>query len=348
MPEKRKLDQVLIEITNHCNLSCKHCYNQGKPLTEMPFETFQYLYNKLDSCQYDVLFVGGGEPLLHSQLDEFLTFFSAHQDKSFVFATNGLLLTPQFVDACERAGNVFIQISVDGLTKEVYEQQRGVETFDKFKNAIDLISNSNIRNKFARTCITALNYKQTSDIYAYLADRNIRPSFLFATRQGNAIENWDSLELSVVQKLHVINELVRMDQKYGIGISIPMPVSKCNFSEECIIRSLAIDTQGYVTPCQLYYNKPIGNLLTDSLSDIDNSPILAARKRLAQQRKQRLGNSKECLACGLKKNCGYGCIGIAEEWGDPWQLDGDCAYRRGYYASIKMGLITRPENNIKK
>ncbi len=347
MVEKRKLEQVLIEITNHCNLSCKHCYNQGKPLTEMSFETFEHLYNKLESYQYDVLFIGGGEPLTHSQLVEFLRFFSAHQDKSFVFATNGLLLTKQFIEACERAGNIFVQISVDGVTKEIYEQHRGEGTFEKFTKAIELLSNSSMRNKFARTCISAVNYEETGAIYEYLVEKNIRPSFLFVSRQGNAVQNWKHLMLSVPQKLHVINEIVRMNGKYSMEISTPIPVSKCNFAEKCIISSLGIDSQGYVSPCQLYYNKPIGNLVTDSLSDIESSPILVARKNIAQERKKRLATSKECLNCGLNKNCGYGCIGIAEECGDPWQLDGECSYRRGYYASIKMGLITNPKRTNK-
>ncbi len=65
----KKLKTVMIEITDKCNLNCRHCMNrQNFSNIEISLEQYTFILHKI--CEYGVekIFISGGEPLLHNNI----------------------------------------------------------------------------------------------------------------------------------------------------------------------------------------------------------------------------------------------------------------------------------------
>lgn len=129
IPSLRYLE---LQITDKCNLKCKHCYI-GKPKNvELPIENIKNLLEEFEQMQGLRVLITGGEPLLHSNF-ALLNQILPHYRLRKILLTNGLLLE----DTILRDLNVQeIQFSVDGMRKG-HEAIRGEGTFDKVLSKID-------------------------------------------------------------------------------------------------------------------------------------------------------------------------------------------------------------------
>jgi len=107
-----KLFQIDVDVADHCNLNCAGC-NKFSPLVSSPkFADFAQFDRDLERLSYLLhgllgrLNLLGGEPLLNSQLPEFLVGARKHFPYSVVqIVTNGLLLP--------KAPNIFWQTCVE-------------------------------------------------------------------------------------------------------------------------------------------------------------------------------------------------------------------------------------------
>lgn len=79
-------NSLYIEITNKCNMYCKHCGANCTMLGEnMSFKTFK---NCVDRLHYDEVILGGGEPMLHPQFRKMVRYLILKGISIFVI-TNG-------------------------------------------------------------------------------------------------------------------------------------------------------------------------------------------------------------------------------------------------------------------
>lgn len=347
MYEKISVSSVLIEVTNVCNMRCTHCYNSFDRETYQKFcymslEKIKCIIEKCISYELNKLYISGGEPLCHPNITKIIELCGNYPDIYFTITTNGLLLTENIIKQIEKYDNICVQISVDGLSKDVYEAQRGAGTFEKFKHVLELLISSKIKYLTARTCVTKLNYREISQIYEYLLNHNIMPSFLFVNQMGNAAKNWDILSLSMSNQLKVLNDINVLNKKYSQTITPPEPVSTCNFTENVEVKSMLIKYDGNVAPCQYFYSDNIGNIFEKDISEILNYQNLISYYELAKHRKEILDLCSTCSNCKIKKICSYGCIGLAKICGDPLGLDGQCSYRIHVVSMYSSGIIPMP------
>jgi radical SAM protein with 4Fe4S-binding SPASM domain len=129
IPSLRYLE---LQITDKCNLRCKHCY-LGKPKNiELSIEEIKNILEEFEKMQGLKVLITGGEPLLHSNFTFFNRILPEYRFRK-VLLTNGLLLT----DLILKELNVQeIQFSVDGM-KKGHEAIRGKGTFDKILAKIE-------------------------------------------------------------------------------------------------------------------------------------------------------------------------------------------------------------------
>ena len=117
--KKKRLNEVTVKITSHCNLNCKYC-SQFSPIAdpdEYDATTFANDFERLyELTKGDIrhIIIMGGEPLLHPQLAELLQIARNIFHKSRIsLSTNGILLLKQddgFWNLC-REMNIEIVIS---------------------------------------------------------------------------------------------------------------------------------------------------------------------------------------------------------------------------------------------
>jgi hypothetical protein len=106
----RSLHQI--ELTSHCNLRCVYCTSPtlGRPKLDMDEATFERCLHWVrhfvrEGTQGDVDMAGIGESTLHPKLPQYLMRVReiVGWERKIVFATNGLLITPELVEAMKPA-----------------------------------------------------------------------------------------------------------------------------------------------------------------------------------------------------------------------------------------------------
>ncbi len=129
----RPLDELAVEFTVYCNLSCKMCSvwkgrQHGIPLPlakEVLAQARALGARKLTPC--------GAESFARSDIHEILEHAHGLGFEEICIVTNGLLLTEARLDRLERLGSCLrLNISLDG-PEEIHDQLRGTGTFAKLQ-----------------------------------------------------------------------------------------------------------------------------------------------------------------------------------------------------------------------
>src|SRR5271157_3957112 len=107
VPSLRYLE---MQITDRCNLKCKHCYIDRPGSNELPAETIRDILDEFESMQGLRLLITGGEPLAHRDFGTINALLPHYGFRKILF-TNGLLLSKVVL---ERLNVDEIQFSVDG------------------------------------------------------------------------------------------------------------------------------------------------------------------------------------------------------------------------------------------
>lgn len=144
-----------MRITEECNLKCTYCYAKNYDRTSaMPFDLFQEIIVKIKSlpkCKKDVciLYLSGGEPLLHSEFENMLAHAYPLFDRIHILS-NGLLLEKNLTLIKKHSDKTFVQISVDG-DEAVNDQIRGNGTYRKAESALKLLKQNRIKHWISYT-----------------------------------------------------------------------------------------------------------------------------------------------------------------------------------------------------
>jgi len=121
IPSLRYLE---LQITNRCNLRCRHCYIGGTDNSELSITQLKSVLDEFEAMQGLRLLITGGEPLMHSRFSELNYMLPAYSFRKILF-TNGLLLKQ---DQLNNLHVDEIQISVDGMERG-HDAMRGAGTF---------------------------------------------------------------------------------------------------------------------------------------------------------------------------------------------------------------------------
>ncbi len=145
---KPNWDRIQIEITEACNLNCKHCYLGDKKPKHMDIKTFTCILQTCKDKGVKVIEYSGGEPLLHPEFEKFVSLGKEMGFFQMLF-TNGMLrANPKYFD--------IIQVSIDG-TKEHHEKIRGKEgIFEK------ILENLEFYKKHTQTIVSTIVFKETT------------------------------------------------------------------------------------------------------------------------------------------------------------------------------------------
>lgn len=113
-----------LQITDKCNLKCKHCYIGDSPNRELSIRDTKSILDEFEAMQGLRLLITGGEPLMHGRFNEFNSLLPHYNFRKILF-TNGLLLDKTRLEAL----NVDeIQFSVDGM-EHGHDALRGKGTY---------------------------------------------------------------------------------------------------------------------------------------------------------------------------------------------------------------------------
>lgn len=162
------LSSLHFELTTRCNAFCKHCYNNSglnlhkdAMTVEKWIEFSKYIVRK--GGVFECLLSGGEPLLLGDRLFDIMDIM--HDDGTiFLVMTNGQLLTEEIARKMKKYQYHWLQVSIDGSTKEYHDSFRQVDgCWDKAVKGAEAISNNGIPLKIAH-CVTPYNLNEIDDM----------------------------------------------------------------------------------------------------------------------------------------------------------------------------------------
>ncbi len=164
VPSLRYLE---FQITDRCNLRCRHCYIGDGLHQDLPLEKIFKVLKEFEEIQGLRLLLSGGEPLLHPHFWKINEILREYPFRS-ILLSNGTLITKE---TAKKLCVHEVQVSLDGM-KEGHESMRGEGTFEKTLQAIDTLQEANIRVSVA-TMIHQKNLKEFDKLAFLVQSKNI-------------------------------------------------------------------------------------------------------------------------------------------------------------------------------
>ena len=239
IPSLRYLE---VQMTDRCNLRCRHCYIGDGLHQDLSVEQIQKLLKEFEEIQGLRLLLSGGEPLLHPHFWEINDIL---RDQAFrsVLLSNGTLITR---DVSRRLRVHEVQISLDGM-KEGHESLRGKGNFEKTLTAIDNLQDAGVTVSIA-TMIHHRNLEEFDQMSSLLESKNIREwNVDVPCIEGRLKEN---------KELWVSPPVAGPFLNYGYGGGLHL--SKNNAS--CGAHLCAILPNGRVAKCGLFGRESVGSI----------------------------------------------------------------------------------------
>jgi hypothetical protein len=133
---------VLMEITQRCNLTCPTCFAGSSPHADgsLSVEEFEARLDQAIAAgkgDMDLLQLSGGEPTVHPEFFEILELALARGIKRVYLNTNGIMLArPSFAHRLARhAGELSVYLQFDGFRRRTLRLLRGREDLLELKLA---------------------------------------------------------------------------------------------------------------------------------------------------------------------------------------------------------------------
>lgn len=142
--------KVLLQITERCNMFCKHCFNSSNNFGKnLDFNDIKNkIFPKLKEANVTRITLTGGEPMTHPKIYEIITLFNKN-NIHVTLCTNGLLFDEEKIKFLSKLGNIHINVSLDGFSYQSHGLFRGLaesKLYDKIINNIKLMGKHNILN----------------------------------------------------------------------------------------------------------------------------------------------------------------------------------------------------------
>lgn len=315
--------QVGLNVTNRCNLRCKHCSRIKKVSTQNndAFMTeWKTIINKLSECDVLQIFLTGGEPLLHPNIKEII---SEIKQKNMLIGllTNGMLFNEEmaeFIKSQFVSPFDYVHLSVDGLYNE-YDKFRVGGNFNKIINTIKLLTDRNIRTHIVMV-VTNENYLQMWDVYKFCIEHKVKHLKFMSLfeHDGTSLK---TINCEIILKefcrilehyqkekpdIRLLAEPISLIYPFALWLrekypDIEFPTGKhvCPAASS----SCEISVEGNVYPCSYLDDKQFyaGNIMTNNLED-----IWVTGEVWNKMRKRSPENNK-CKKCSENKNCLGGC-----------------------------------------
>ncbi len=315
---------VTWEVTNACNLSCGHCLSAGLRAPagagaggtaaggrELDFDQCRALLDELAAMRVFQVNFGGGEPFLR---DDFLDILRhAHSlGVTTCVSTNGTVLGEGLVEELLRmwqTAPVYLQVSLDGACAGTNDAIRGVGTFARVMEAVELLARHRYPELSLNMVVTRPNVEEVGD-FAVLARRYGAKTRLSRFRpSGAGCGSWDDYRLTREQLLGLSvflgdhPEILTGDSFFSLTPERrrSMGLRMCGAAK----MTCAVSPGGDVYPCAFLCDPAFlaGNVTRERLSDIFRDSTVFKQFREAEV--------ESCRSCDRFAVCHGGCPAVA-------------------------------------
>lgn len=216
--------KATIDITNQCNLRCKHCFNSDKYFNDTSTEISDLkiieLLNKLAEFECDSISLLGGEPFMRRNLIAFLS-LAKQRNITVNVTTNGILLNNKKYEIIFKENLISaLMFSIDGYDSDSNDLVRGKGSFNKLMNNLDIVNkwrkenNSNMLFYFSHCLIDKYINLNSTKIIDICKEKKIDVLSVFPIiNSGMAAKDKSYLVKSVSKRHEYIENLIQYAEK---------------------------------------------------------------------------------------------------------------------------------------
>lgn len=138
--------QIDLDLTNSCNLRCKHCcVSAGECNNDLDTESMIEIIDKVVSIKPVSITISGGEPLIRKDFCLLIENLRKKYSGKLSLMTNAILVTPILATFISEHFDD-VSISLDGVDEETCSVVRGPGVFQKTIDGIKLLQKAGVEN----------------------------------------------------------------------------------------------------------------------------------------------------------------------------------------------------------
>lgn len=273
----KKYKKIYIEITNNCNLNCSFCTPVTRPKRFMSKEEFESILKKIkDYTDYIYLHIKG-EPLLHSEIIDFLKLCETYSLKVNL-TTNGTLF-PKYakeLGSCKALNKINFSL----------HSENNIPNYcgNIFASVNEIPNNVTIIYRLWTLKDNKLDKKSTEIVEKIKKYYNLSPDVVEKIKKENNIKINPHIYVDKDNEFTWPSITDEQTKGYCYGLKT----------------HIGILVDGTVVPCCLDSNGlvPLGNIFTEELKDILNKE---KTKRLQKSFQDRNPCEELCKSCTFKE-----------------------------------------------
>lgn len=303
----------VLELTDHCNLSCPVCYAGSSPQQKhKSIDDLRHAIDRLVQAEgrADVLQLSGGEPTTHPQFEEILDYALEQPIDYIMINTNGIRLAKdrEFVDRIAQHSNrVEIYLQWDGTNDEVHRALRGVPLQSIKEKALANLTDAGLNATLVAAMQAGVNDREYGPLLDLCASNpsisglSLQP----ATYSGRTMVPED-LETRITAPDCIQGICEQSGGTFVDSDFFPLPCAHPN----CHVLALAFRFEGKLVPLTRFVDaKPNLDLLANGLSFTREEGQRLVQQYLARQN-----------CCGPSGCCDTGSASTASSEASPVEL----------------------------
>jgi len=310
-----QIKSIGIELTDRCNLICKHCSTEATPFksTFLDLNTIKRILHTAKEFNAEYLSLSGGEPLLHPQIEEILITANELQYETCIYSS-GVMNNKQPLDndqikmIKEYADKIIFSLFSDSA--DIHDRITDVNgsfniTLQSIKSALSFNLETEVH-----TVPMSINYKRIPAMLKLLEGMGINEiSLLRLVPHGRYSDN-DGLRMTRQQEIKMKESIKKVEKTSGINRIRKGAPYKCLFLNEASSCSagenkILISPNGDVHPCEAFKSDPnVSNIKEQTLYHIWWND-----KQLNALRDLDLKQINNCNNCHKLDLCQAGCPG---------------------------------------
>lgn len=315
---------VGLDITNRCNLKCKHCYASSvfdSKTPDFPLEKITSILDELNKLGTCLISLAGGEPLIRKDLFE-ITKAVKERGMMLFLNSNGQLLTKERARDLKKNGVDHMEISVDGLEKN-HDSIRGQGSFRKaiegFRNAKEAGISTGIMTVVSRQ--NTEDVEELIKLFYKLGAVGIGFVRFKPVGRGKNIKNLElpPLERKALAEKIYEQKIIYDNKNFNVKVETPLSIlvarnypkfmKQHSYIKDAIrgcpsgIISMHINADGTVTSCS-QMPLTVGSVYDSSIYDLWNKSELFKKIR-SRKYNGKCGKCKHLDICGGCRTAAY-------------------------------------------
>ncbi|GAS83758.1 radical SAM/SPASM domain-containing protein [Paenibacillus amylolyticus] len=322
---------IYFVTTYKCNLSCIYCYADSSPERsmngDMNTEEAKDMIRQIKDLGTSTIVFTGGEAFIRKDIMELMTYSKEIGLRVNVISNGTLINSREKVNEIAKVIDLFT-ISFDSMDKDEHEANRGKNTWDRARKAIDLLLEAGVKMKINQT-VTKHNKDSIDPLLEFATERSIRLNIVPLATLGRGDERMQGL--SFAERRRISDRMLDIEMDDAHEDCHALNVKQYERRRHCGhgTSEFSIDAKGNVFPCKLMHSPMFhaGSIREKSLREIWETSEVFERSR-----NRTVHTLPECMKCTFRESCGGGCR--AFHWGATGDADGtfsqDCSgIRRG-------------------